>query len=75
MGRGMTQIWATFGGAVANFLQGTPSRRGLTTGGSPDNLKNETYSSCFVEGTRVQLADGSDLPIEQVAEGLRGAFP
>lgn len=67
--RGITPIWATYGGAVVKFLHGTPSSMGLATGTSPDNTQNETFSSCFVEGTRVQLADGSDLPIEQVAEG------
>jgi hypothetical protein len=60
----------TYGLAVQEFLRGSPSKLGLTTNNSPDNVKGGCPSlfGCFVAGTPVQLADGSSLPIEQIKE-------
>ena len=57
-----------FGVAVQGFLGGRPAQLGLTTGQSPDNDPDKG-AGCFVAGTRVQLADGRAIAIEEVREG------
>jgi hypothetical protein len=60
-----------YGLAVADFLKGKPTRLGFTSGKAPDNYQsvNGGGGGCFVPGTRVQLASGESIPIEDVREG------
>lgn len=57
-----------FGVGVQQFLGGKPKALGLTTGSSPDN-DPEGGSGCFVPGTPVRLADGSEVAIESIKPG------
>jgi hypothetical protein len=64
--------WTDYGEAAVAFLGGRPTQLGLATGADPEACKDgQQGGGCFVPGTPVLLADGTEIAIEAVADGHR----